>query len=126
MEWTTIVNRVHDADITVPDISSDTFAVTIQLKDYAGNNLKVPASVLCYVSSDSDGLDPSDLTSDITTTSDGDGAVIPILTKYAWQLISEADGSIDIDVTDSGSDTLYLVLVMPDGKLVVSDELEFT
>lgn len=126
MEWTPIVDCAYDATITVPTISSNTFAVTIQLLDYAGNDLTVPASVLCYVASDSAGLDSSDLTSEITITSGGDGSTFVVLAKYAWQLISEADGDIAIDVTDTGTDTLYLVLVMPNGKLVVSGALAFT
>jgi len=126
MEWTPIVDMAYDATITVPVISSDTFAVTIQLKDYAGNDLDVAAAILCYVSSTSTGLDPSDLTSEISTTSSGDGAVLILLAKYSWQLISEADGDIAIDVTDSGTDAKYLVLVMPNGKLVVSGVLTYT
>ena len=126
MEWTTLIGVVHDATITVPAISSDTFAVTIQLKDYAGNDLKVAACILAYVSSTSTGLDPTDLTSEITITSEGDGAALVSLAKYSWHLISEADGDIAIDVTDTGTDAKYLVLVMPDGRLVVSDVLTFT
>ena len=126
MEWVTEVGCVYGATITVPTISSDTFAVTIQLKDYAGNDLKVPAAVLCYVSSTVAGIDPTAISAEITTTSGGDGATLVVLAKYSWQLISEADGDIAIDVTDDGSDTLYLVLVMPNGKLVVSGALAFT
>jgi len=45
---------------------------------------------------------------------------------FRWHLISEADGDIAIDVTDTGTDAKYLVLVMPNGKLVVSGVLTFT
>ena len=126
MEWTTLKGVVHDATITVPAISSDTFAVTIQLKDWAGNDLEEAAHIHCYVSSTSTGLDPTAISAEITTTSGGDGATLVSLAKYSWELISEADGDIAIDVTDDGSDTLYLVLVMPDGRLVVSGALAFT
>ena len=126
MEWTPIVDCAYDATITVPTISSDTFAVTIQLKDYAGNDLTVPAAVLCYVSSTVAGIDPVVITSEISTTSGGDGAVAIFLAKYNWQLISEADGDIAIDVTTTGAHNYYLVLVMPNGKLVVSGVLAFT
>uniref|UniRef100_A0A6M3LIH0 Uncharacterized protein n=1 Tax=viral metagenome TaxID=1070528 RepID=A0A6M3LIH0_9ZZZZ len=126
MEWITEVGCVYGATITVPTISSDTFAVTIQLTDYAGNDLAVAACVLCYISSTSTGLDSSDLTSEITITSGGDGSAMVSLAKYSWHLISEADGDIAIDVTDTGTDAKYLVLVMPNGKLVVSGVLTFT
>lgn len=126
MEWTPIIDQAYDATITVPTISSDTFAVTIQLKDFAGNDLTVPAAIKAYVSSDSAGLDMTDLTSEITITSEGDGSAAVLSAKYGWLLISEADGDIAIDCTDTGSDTIYLVLVMPDGKLVVSGAMAFT
>ena len=121
-----VPGQAWSATITVPAISSDTFAVTIQLKDFAGNDLAVPAAVFAYVSSDSAGLDPSDLTSEITTTSGGDGATLVTLAKYSWLLISEADGDIAIDMTDTGTDAKYLVLVMPNGKLEVSTVLTYT
>jgi len=42
-------------------------------------------------------------------------------------LVSESDGDIDIDFTESGASLeCYLVLVMPDGSLVVSDIVSFT
>jgi len=40
-------------------------------------------------------------------------------------VISEADGDIDVDITDSGTPTMYLVLVLPNGKLAVSDAITF-
>lgn len=126
MEWTPIIDCVYDATITVPTISSDTFAVTIQLKDFAGNDLAVPAAIKAFVSSDSAGLDMSDLTSEITITSSGDGSAAVLLAKYSWLLVSEADGDIAIDCTDTGADAKYLVLVMPNGKLVVSGIMQFT
>lgn len=126
MEWVTETGCAYAATITVPSISSDTFAVTIQLKDYAGNDLEVPAAILCYVSSTVAGIDPVALSSEITTTSGGDGAVLPVLATYTWQLISETDGDIAIDVTTTGAHDYYLVLVLPNGKLVVSGKLAFT
>ena len=59
--------------------------------------------------------------------------LIPILTGSAgselaasiFLLVSEADGDIDINITESGTDTFYLVLVMPNGKLIVSDAITF-
>ena len=128
MEWTPIVDCVYDADITVGTLSSDTYPITIQLKDFAGNNLKVRASILLYYSDSATGLDATDVTTDLAVTGGagvGAGAVIPILQYYVFQLISEADGTIEVDSEDSGTDDQYLVLVMPDGRLVVSGVLTY-
>ena len=125
MEWTPIVDCAYDADITVGTLSGDTYPITIQLKDFEGNNLKVPAGVMAYYADSATGLDPTDVTTELATTSGGAGAVLIFLAKYLYLLISEADGTIEVDSTDSGTDDQYLVLVMPNGKLVVSGSLGF-
>ncbi len=125
MEWTSIVNCVYDADITVGTLSSDTYPVTIQLKDFEGKNLKVPAGIMAYYSSVATGLDPTDVSTELAITSGGAGAVLIFLAKYLFLLISEADGTIAVDSEDSGTDDQYLVLVMPDGRLVVSGVLTY-
>jgi len=125
MEWTPIVDCAYDATISVGTLSSDTYPITIQLVDFEGKALTVPAAVLAYYSSVATGLDPTDVTTELATTSGGAGAVLILLAKYVFQLISEADGTIAVDSTDAGTDDQYLVLVMPNGKLVVSGVLTY-
>lgn len=123
MEWTPIVDMAYDASFTI--VSSDPAVVTIQLKDFAGNDLDVASSVMAYVSSTATGLDPSALSGEIALTSGGDGAVVILLTHYLYQLISELDGDIAVTITDTGTTAQYLTLVMPNGKLIVSTTLGF-
>jgi len=125
MEWTPIIDCAYDADITVGTLSSDTYPVTIQLKDFEGNNLTVPASIRAYYSSSATGVESTDVSTDLAITSGGAGIVNILLTKYVYQLISEADGTIAVGSEDSGTDDQYLVLVMPDGRLVVSGVLTY-
>lgn len=125
MEWTPIQDCAYDADITVGTLSGDTYPITIQLKDFAGNNLTVPAGVMAYYADSATGLDPTDVSTDLATTSGGAGAVLIFLASYLYLLISEADGTIAVDSEDSGTDDQYLVLVMPDGRLVVSGVLTY-
>lgn len=123
MEWTPIVDCAYDAVITL--VSSDPAVITIQLKDYAGNDLTVPASVMAWISSTATGIDPSAVSSELALTGSGDGAVLIHLTHYLYQLISEADGDIAVTITDTGTTAQYLTLLMPNGKLVVSEHLVF-
>ena len=125
MEWTSIIDCAYDASFTIAAEDSNVIAVNIQLKDFEGKDLNVPASVVAYLSNVSTGLTPHPISGEISLTSGGDGDVIVLLTLNCWLLISEADGDIDIDVNETGTDDLYLVLVMPNGKLVVSDVLDF-
>lgn len=125
MEWKPIIDCAYDATITVGTLATNTYPITIQLKDFEGNNLTVPAGIMAYYADSSTGLEPTDVTTDLATTSDGAGAVLIFLTKYLYLLISEADGTIAVDSEDDGTDDQYLVLVMPDGRLVVSGVLTY-
>ena len=116
-------NVACDAEFTIA--SSDPAVVTIQLKDYLGNDVAAANSVMAWVSSTTTGLDPSALSGEIALTSSGDGAVLIHLTHYLYQLISEADGDIAVTITDTGTTAQYLTLLMPTGKLVVSTTLGF-
>lgn len=126
MEWTTEVGCAYDADIDVGNESAGKIAVTIQLKDYAGNNLTVPNSITAYCASNPTGLTyaVTDLTTDIHTDT---GSLAVLATKGVYQLVSTAAGLIVLDCTDAGASTaFYLVFVLPNGKLIVSDVIEVT
>ena len=124
MEWTTIVNCAHDADITVADenTTAGTRAVAIQLKDYAGNDMAVRSTIMAYIAADANG------DALCTTAFDGiangtDGEVIELTTGQVMLLTSEADGAIDITISETEAVTGYLILVMPDGRLVGGDDV---
>jgi len=98
--------------------------VGIQLKDSAGADLAVRAGVIAYFSDDANG-DSVAGTAPTTVAIGTDGVAIPLVAGKAFQLVSEADGDIDIDITEAGIDTWYLILVMPDGRLVASNAITF-
>lgn len=127
MEWTSIIDCAYDAVITIGSEVDDTFLPTIQLKDFEGKNLTVPASIFAYLASDEDGLTPAaTISGEVAKTAGGNGDVITLLTHCAYRLISEADGTISLTITEDDASNQYLVLVMPNGKLVVSDKMAFT
>ena len=111
-----------DAVITV-GTASDTCAVAIQLKDYAGNDLAVPGTVDLYFTSDADGQVMADVT-DCAAGTDGD--LLELLTDYCFMAVSEADGDIDVTLDGSGADTVYLNVRLPNGKVVISSVITFT
>lgn len=113
-----------DADISV-SVADTAATVTIQLKDWNGDDLAVPGTVICYLSSDSAGLDFNAATVTTETAIATDGSLAILLAKIAYLVTSEADGDIGLTVTDTGDDVYYLVVVLPTGKLVVSDAMTF-
>ena len=125
MEWITEVGCAYDATITVGTEASNVINVTIQLKDYAGNDLAVANSIVAYLSSTATGLDRATTTVTTETAIGTDGSLGILLAKSMYLLISEADGDIDLNFTDTGTNSFYLVLVMPNGKLKVSAVITF-
>ena len=124
MEWTPIIDCAYDAVITPGDAHADTVATTIQLKDFEGNNLKVPASVIAYLSESSDGLDFNTVTLNTDLTASV-GYRVVLTTYKVYLLISNATGAITVSfVYSTQADDFYLVVVMPDGRRVVSSKIE--
>lgn len=54
-----------------------------------------------------------------------DGAVIETIDNLAGYLVSEADGDVDLAITDTGTPTFYLVVLLPDGRAEVSPAITF-
>lgn len=64
--------------------------------------------------------------SDLTTASFVDATEVALsAVPKAFYLTSESDGDIDVTITHSGAKTCYLVLVMPNGRLVASSAITF-
>ena len=126
MEWTSILNTAHDAVITPGAAHADTVTASIQLKDYATNNLKVRSNLIAYLSDVSTGLaiTATVLTTDMTATT---GHLIAIVAKSIYILGSDASGVIGVTMgyTTAAHD-YFLVVILPNGKKVVSTKLELT
>jgi hypothetical protein len=118
---------IVDATITVGDPTLGAFPVTIQLKNAQGGDLSNPRAVFAYLSKDADG---STICTDSTDTSEfvigTDGLLVETVTDVAGWLVAESDGDIDVVITVITTKKAYLVLVMPDGQLVISDEMAYT
>jgi len=126
MEWTTIVNVADNAVITPGAAHADTVTCTIQLRDYANKNLKTYSQVYVYLSDAATGLGLTStvLTTELTCTT---GTLHALVAKTQFLIASDTNGKI---VTTMGYTTAahdyYLVVVLPNGKMVVSSKLEFT
>ena len=73
---------------------------------------------------------PNASASGLTPSAGTDGNVIPIAdsnTAVAMLLISEADGDVDVTITDAstGTTTNYLNVVTPSGKIYTSAAITF-
>ncbi len=125
MEWTPIIDCAYDATITVGTTASNKAKVTVQLKDFAGNNLTVANTVLVYLASDSTGLTVISTIIGTELAINTNGTLAVLTTKIASLIVSTAAGLFDIDLEDgSNKSTFYLVVIMPNGKLEVSGAVD--
>ena len=123
-ELNTLTGALADAVITVGAEADDAIAVGIQLQDASGVDLAHSAGIMAYISDNDDGSSVT-ATAPTSTAIGTDGLAIPIVTGKTFLLVSEADGDIDLAIGEAGAGTWYLVLVLPNGKLVVSDAITF-
>lgn len=115
-----------DAKFTVGAEAANVINVAIQLKDRDnGSELAERTAIPFYLATDANGDTPASTAPTGGIAIGTDGVMIEWAANLSGMLISEADGDIDIDLTDTGTPTFYLVLVMPDGKLAVSSAITF-
>lgn len=122
MEWTPIIDCAYDCEITLGAVTT-TCAVVIQLKDFEGKDLKVKGMVGLYLSSDADGLEKDNIDNIAKGT---DGQVWELLADNYYMACSEADGDIDLTLSEAANTDVYLNVVLPNGKIVTSEIMEFT
>lgn len=106
--------------------AADAITVSIQLKNALGDDLANRAAVHAYLSADANGDSLVAASATLSAAAGTDGVLVENSTDNGYLLISEADGDIDVTITEtSGAATYYLVLVMPDGRIVPSAAITF-
>lgn len=114
------------ATIVVAQTASGDFTAAIQLKGPSEVDLQFAAAVEWYLSTQSDGSDIATDSTDVTTLAIGtDGLCIEYNANVAGKLVCESDGDIDLAIVVPNGKVVYLVLVMPDGSLIISDAMTY-
>lgn len=116
-----------DAAITVGAEGSNAINVAVQLK---GDKNQVAISarrhVRAYLSGASTGATVAGTAPNGGCVIGTNGAIIASITaNKVFDIVTDAAGRFDLTLTDSGTPTFYLVVVMPNGRLVVSGPITF-
>jgi len=125
-ELNTLDGAPMAAVFTVGAQASTTINVAIQLNDANGAALATRGAVMAYISDDANGDSIAATAPDGGWAIGTDGLLIPIVANKAAMLVSESDGDIDINVIESGTDDFYVIVILPNGKLVASGKLAFS
>ncbi|MGE0231416.1 MAG: hypothetical protein AB7O39_03235 [Flavobacteriaceae bacterium] len=115
-----------DASITVGAENANVRPITIQLKDANGDDIAYAELVKLYVFTNAtrQALGTGGSTGIAIGT---DGTILITHTaKLIFELISEADGDIDLTWTDTGTESVVLGLLLPNGRWVMSDAIANT
>lgn len=115
-----------DATITVSAegaTSADQRDITIQLKDAFGDDIDYAEQVMVVLYADA-ARAAYVATGGSTGIEIGtDGALLALVAKKVFLVTSETDGDIDLTWTDTGTEAAYLALVLPTGRIIMSDAL---
>ena len=112
-----------NADITVSAEDTNVRDITIQLKDAHGNDITSRQVVQAFVFADANGNAFATTGGSTGIEIGTDGALLALVAKKAFILISEDDGDIDLTWTDTGTEAAYLGILLPSGRLIISDAL---
>ena len=122
-------DMVASVSFTVGSESTEAITVSCQFNDAAGAAMTSARCLFGYLSADSAGQTAAS-SSGLTITSGTDGltqVLVDSNTINMFMLTSEADGDVDVVITDAsgGSLTNYLNVVTPDGKIHTSGAITF-
>ena len=115
-----------DATITVGTKASHAFPVLIQLLGPSGIDMTHSSVIDVYLSTDAAGDTMASATESAGLDILTDGTILCEQTADVLQTLkSEADGDIGLTVTLQASYTVYLVVVLPNGRVIISSALAY-
>lgn len=120
-------NAFNLAAFTIGTKATNTIKVTVQLKDARGHALGIPVQCTFYLASTADGLtlSPTVTTSALAIAAKGTLLWIE-LTGLGATLVSDITGTFDINlIQTAGGTNYYMVVILPDGGIVVSPIISF-
>jgi hypothetical protein len=113
-----------NAAISVVQQAGETVVACIQLQDAHGNDVSRVSAVTVLLFDTADGTTFN--TDDYKITSDKHGSVAEVVPGKMLVCMCNATGAIDIALASNKTATSYLGVVLPGGKLAISDPVSHT
>jgi hypothetical protein len=105
--------------------SGNVINVAVTLRDADGVAIANRANIYAYFSDDAAGAVPNATAVSGTVAIGTNGTVQVLEAKKQFRITSTAAGLFDLNITESGVKTIYLVLVLPSGRLRISNAITF-
>ena len=117
-------NKVASVAFTVGAEAADVINVALQLRGEGaggaqGGDVNEPITLDAYISDDVNGATLAAAHSGGAAIGT-DGLMIETTANQVFKLTCETDGDVDIDFTEVGAKTAYLIVVLPNGDHAVS------
>jgi hypothetical protein len=116
-----------DAAFTIGVEASNAINVAVQLKsDKSQAAITVRRQVRAYLSGVSTGATVVGSAPSGGAAIGTNGAIIASITaNKVFDIVTDASGRFDLTLTETSTPTFYLVVVMPNGRLVISGAITF-
>ncbi len=119
-------NVFLDASFTIGAEATNAITVNVAVKTNRGQAAVASRrALMCYLSDASTGAGVCATAPATSVVAGTNGKLDAIITKKVFIATTNASGALDIVITETGAATWYLVMVMPDGRLVVSSAITF-
>jgi len=105
--------------------TANTRDIVVQLTDANGDNIAYAESVeiIMYLTADKLAYVVTGGSTGITIGAAGNGSVLPVVAKKYILATTEANGLLDLDWLDTGTEAAFLGIKLPNGTVVVSSAL---
>lgn len=118
-------NRFGLASFTIGAEAADTINVAVQLKDARGNNVAQVVNCKAYLATAATGIGLGTATTSAIAIGTN-GTLLDITkTGQVFSVVTDASGRFDVNLIQTATPTVYLVVIMPDGSISVSSAITF-
>ena len=120
------VATIPSVELTVGAEAADVINVALQVVDGKGMDLAQQLALFAWLS-DTAGAAVTATAPSAGTAIGTDGVIIVEHTaETILELLTDADGQLDLDIGEAGADTWYLNVRLPGGAIVSSGAIAFT
>lgn len=124
-ELNLVDNQVASVGYTIGAEAANAITINIQFNDAAGTAMATRSSLRFFLSDDANGDSIAATAPDGGIAAGTDGFIEAITANKSFFGFSEADGDLDVVITESGAATWYLIAIMPNGSYVASAAITF-
>jgi hypothetical protein len=118
-----IETPIGDADIVIGAEAADVIEVSIQVVDPGGDAIEEAMVLTVTACSDAVGTTPAATSGGIAATT---GAVLnELAVDTSYQIVTDEFGLAVIEVTEVAAKDVYLGIILPGGKYIVTEALSF-